>query len=262
MDSMILSAEYSDAMRHKAIHFHDCHQLLYITQGRIRVAVSGKTYQATPGTIILISRFEEHSIQVASDSYHRYALHISPEIRQQDPLLSLLVNRPENFQHAVPLPCDSGAEALFSHILAEYHSVSPMREKMLDLLLNQLLITVYRVRPDMIPNEESELQLIQKIQQQFETEYRTAYTLHSLSRQYHISQSHLSHLFKQVTGTSVMGYLASCRFAAAKRYLAETDLPVGRIVELCGFSDSSNFSRSFKSITGMTPSDFRSQFVH
>ena len=57
-----------------------------------------------------------------------------------------------------------------------------------------------------------------------------------------------------------MGYLQSCRMAAAKKYLAETDLEVGAIVDKCGFSDSSNFSRSFKRVTGSTPTKFRAQF--
>ena len=260
MESMILSAEYSDTMRHKPVHFHDCHQLLYIAEGTVLITVSGKTYRASPGTAVLISRFEEHSIQVESDLYRRYTLHISPESARPDPLLSLLVNRPGNFRHAVILGTDSGAEQLLERIVYEHQSADPMGEKMLDLLFLQLLITIYRAHPEMIPNIENELQLIRQIQQQFEEDYRTAYTLQELSRQYHISQSYLSHLFKQVTGTSVMGYLASCRYAAAKRYLAETDLEIGRIVELCGFSDNSNFSRSFKSITGMTPSDFRSHY--
>ena len=72
-----------------------------------------------------------------------------------------------------------------------------------------------------------------------------------------MSASHLSHIFKSVAGVSTMAYLKACRIAAAKRYLAQTELPVGEIVERCGFSDSSNFSRTFREQTGMSPSEFR-----
>lgn len=262
MGSVILSADYSDTISHKAAHYHDCHQLLYITNGQIRIHVSGRAYSAGPGTIVLISRFEEHSIQVESRSYHRYSLHISPDPGLSDPLFSLLVNRPDHFQHAVQLEDDSGAEVLFAQILKEHQSGGAMRGKMQELLLLQLLVTVYRSRPEIIPHKQIDLQLIRRIQQQFEADYAAKYTLQSLSRQYHISPSHLSHQFKQATGTSVMGYLNSCRFAAAKRCLAETDLEIGSIVELCGFSDNSNFSRTFKNITRLTPTEFRSQFRH
>ena len=265
MDSIVLSAEYAEGISHKASHFHDCHQLIYMTQGQIRITVSGKEYLATPGMMILISRFEQHSIQVESTQYCRYTLRISPNLSDwstlpSDPLLSLLVNRPESFQHAVNLCNLPNVEPIIQQIVTEAKKQDSFHEKMLEMLLLQLLILVYRSHPKMLPDEESNLCLIRQIQQQFESHYAEDYTLHSLSLQYHVSASHLSHLFKQVTGTSVMGYLISCRFAAAKRYLAETNLEISKIVELCGFSDTSNFSRSFKGTTGLTPTDFRTRF--
>jgi len=42
--------------------------------------------------------------------------------------------------------------------------------------------------------------------------------------------------------------------------LAETDWEIGTIVEECGFSDNSNFSRTFKKTTGLSPTEFRKQF--
>ena len=39
-----------------------------------------------------------------------------------------------------------------------------------------------------------------------------------------------------------------------------TDMRIGEIVEHCGFSDSSNFSRTFRAVTGLSPSEFRKQY--
>ncbi len=57
-----------------------------------------------------------------------------------------------------------------------------------------------------------------------------------------------------------MEYLKSCRMANAKQMLAETDYSIGEIVEKCGFSDNSNFSRTFKNLTDLSPSDFRKKY--
>ncbi len=260
MGSILLSAEYSSTPGHMALHFHDCHQILYISQGQIRITVSEKTYHAGPGSVVLISRFEEHSIQVESSIYCRYSLQIPPQALVSNPLFSLLVNRPEHFRHALLLDEPQEAQQLFGRILLEHRSAFSMGEKMLELLLQQLLILICRAYPENLMYGESELRLIRQIQHRFESDPAQKYTLSILSRQHHISPSHLSHLFKKVTGTSVMGYLTSCRFAAAKRFLAQTSLPVGRVAELCGFSDSSNFSRSFKALTCLSPSEFRQQF--
>lgn len=265
MGSLVISAEYSDTMNHMATHYHDCHQLIYLAKGQATFTVSGHCYPICSGTLVLISRFEEHSIQVESDSYQRFTLRISPEISNHDstsadPLFGLLVNRPKNFQHTTRISSESDIEQLLHRIVKEKKKNDSLSDKMLDALLMQLLIIVYRADPERIYCDGEDVHLVRQIQKQFETDYAGVFSLESLSQQYHISPSYLSHMFKKVTGTSVMGYLTSCRFAAAKRYLAESELEVGRIVELCGFSDNSNFSRSFKTATGFTPSEFRNQF--
>ncbi len=43
-------------------------------------------------------------------------------------------------------------------------------------------------------------------------------------------------------------------------YLRQTVLPIGAIVERTGFSEISNFSRGFKRLHGMSPSEYRSRF--
>jgi YesN/AraC family two-component response regulator len=57
-----------------------------------------------------------------------------------------------------------------------------------------------------------------------------------------------------------MEYLQSCRMANAKQLLAETEFCIGEIVEKCGFCDNSNFSRTFKKLNGLSPSDFRKKY--
>ena len=94
----------------------------------------------------------------------------------------------------------------------------------------------------------------------FENHYSQSYTLTELSKQYNISPSTLSHRFSAATGMSVMEYLLFCRMASAKQMLAGTKMSIGEIVERCGFSDNSNFSRTFKSLNGMSPTDFRKKY--
>ena len=49
--------------------------------------------------------------------------------------------------------------------------------------------------------------------------------------------------------------------AAAKRLLAETQLPVEKVGEICGFGSLVHFSRSFKASVGIPPSIYRKQLV-
>ena len=60
-----------------------------------------------------------------------------------------------------------------------------------------------------------------------------------------------------VRGTSYQQLLGGCRRELAEEYILRSDLSVNQITYMLGFSDSSNFARSFRRWTGKSPSDFR-----
>lgn len=263
MDSIVLSASFASASSHKSRHFHDSHQLIYVTQGQAQITVSEKIYMAKPGTLVLISRFESHSVQVSSPDYCRYALQIAPQVSSTYgsivgyPVLSVLTNRPAHFCHALDMSGCPEFEALLSKMVQEKAANAPMGEKLLDLHFLQLLFYLSRVHPELVTHSDPALHLVQQVQSYLETSYASPCTLEGLAQRFHLSPSHLSHQFKRVAGVSVMGYLQACRLAKAKEQLVQTDLPISRIVADCGYSDNSNFSRYFQSVTGLTPTQFR-----
>lgn len=262
MDSIVLSAGFASAINHTASHFHDSHQLLYITRGQAQITVSGQEYAAGPGTLVLISRFEAHSVRVTTPDYCRYNIQIAPRISTYDklmgyPVLSVLTNRPALFRHAVDMSACRELEPLLKEMADEYSCKRPLYRKFLDLQLLQLLLCLSRAHPELISQSGDELALVQQVQSYLEKNYPAHLTLEDLSKTFHLSISYLSHQFKRTAGISVMGYLQACRLAAAKQQLAQTDLPIGRIIDACGYSDSSNFSRTFRAATGLTPTQFR-----
>lgn len=262
MDSVVLSASFTNLSSHKARHLHDSHQLLYVTGGQAQIIVSERAYTATPGTLILISRFETHCVQNASPDYCRYALQISPRVSSYGsivgyPVLSVLTNRPAHFCHALDMSDCPEFEKLLSEIVREKAANAPMCEKILDMKFLQLLLYLSRTHPELVTQSDPALRLVQQVQGFLETEYASPCTLGALAQHFHLSPSHLSHQFKRVAGVSVMGYLQACRLAAAKQQLIQTDLPISQIVADCGYSDNSNFSRYFQSVTGLTPTQFR-----
>lgn len=265
MGSIVLSADYICGSGHTESHLHDSHQLLYVTQGQARITVSENIYLATPGTMVLISRFEAHSVLESTPDYRRYSLQIAPQISTYGKMvdysvLSVLTNRPANFLHAVDMSACGETEALLRQITAESAQKPAMHQTMQDLKLLQVLLLLVRLHPELVTQEDAALSLVQQIQFYLENHYASRLTLDGLAKYFHLSASHLSHQFKRITGTSVMGYLQACRLAAAKQQLAQTDLSISHIIDICGYSDSSNFSHAFRSATGLTPTQFRRQY--
>jgi AraC family transcriptional regulator len=71
------------------------------------------------------------------------------------------------------------------------------------------------------------------------------------------SPFHFSRAFKNSVGDSPYKYLLRRRMAHAQRLLMNTDWPLAKIAESCGFSGAVNFSRSFFRLLQVTPTQFR-----
>ncbi len=265
MESLILRAYFSDDSMKKHSHYHDCHQIVFITEGQAEFCVNEAKYTAKAGNLLLFSRYENHSVTIQSKKYNRYVLHINPATdASQNKIYSIFSNRPVGFENIFDLS-DSAADYqwIFNRITQEFSSHTIMGEEMLQLLLDQLLIMLSRRLPEgVFTFDDGIFATVSQIQQRFEKEYFKQYTLEDLARQYSISTSTLSHKFKSITGTSVMDYLQSCRIVTAKKLLTKTTMNIGEIVESCGFSDNSNFSRTFKNLCGMSPTSFRDKYRH
>jgi AraC family transcriptional regulator len=72
-----------------------------------------------------------------------------------------------------------------------------------------------------------------------------------------ISESHLSHRFKQAVGMTPHQYLLQQRIERAKQLLMEGDRSIIDIALLCGFNSHSHLSKQFRQLTGTTPKAFR-----
>ncbi|MBL4700048.1 MAG: helix-turn-helix transcriptional regulator [Phycisphaeraceae bacterium] len=76
------------------------------------------------------------------------------------------------------------------------------------------------------------------------------------------SVAHLHDVFKQHTGTSPHQALLRRRLHAAREKLIATNDCVKTIAHLCGFNSAASFCRTFKQITGQTPTNYRQQHAH
>lgn len=260
MQSTVQSVYSSCKTVQKSPHFHDCHQIILVVRGNAKFCVNDKYFVADAGNVAIFSRYENHSVVGCSDDYERYVLHIDPDVvNRKSPVYSLLTDRPVGFYNIINVtPCFNEIKKIFMHILQEHKSDVKFWDEMEQLSVKQLLIMIYRCIS--VDFESTYDDIVIGVKRQFENNYQKQYTLSMLAREYNVSISSLSHRFREITGVSVMEYLQSCRIAHAKRMLVETDLCIGDIVEKCGFSDASNFSRTFKQTVGITPTQFKKKY--
>lgn len=78
-----------------------------------------------------------------------------------------------------------------------------------------------------------------------------------LAREVGMSEGYFRKVFKERYGTTPKRYVLSVRIRQAERKLAETNLSITEISELCGFASVYNFSRIFKKIKKVSPAEYR-----
>ena len=65
--------------------------------------------------------------------------------------------------------------------------------------------------------------------------------------------------FKKVTGKTFVTYLTNFRIVYACKLLSDDHSTIAEVAFECGFNSLSQFNRSFKKITGRTPTDYRAE---
>lgn len=68
---------------------------------------------------------------------------------------------------------------------------------------------------------------------------------------------YLSHIFKKEVGIGYSEFVNTVRITLAKRMICSREWSLQQIAEKCGFSDTAYFNRCFKTMTGMTPGQWR-----
>jgi two-component system, response regulator YesN len=87
--------------------------------------------------------------------------------------------------------------------------------------------------------------------------YAEPLTVGAVATAVSLSAGRLAHIFAETTGFSVKEYVARIRVNIARRFLAESTDTLETIADRLGFPDASNFSRTFKSVGGIAPGEFR-----
>lgn len=98
-------------------------------------------------------------------------------------------------------------------------------------------------------------ELLDRITAYIEQNYAEHITIDDLAKQFYVSNSTISHLFKQKMGVSLYRYITQRRLIAAKKLIAEK-VPMEEVSSRIGFVDYSTFFRAFKQEYGISPRQF------
>lgn len=100
----------------------------------------------------------------------------------------------------------------------------------------------------------------QAIKAYIDAHYAEALTLQSIGGALHLSESYISHVFKDRMGYSPIQYVMRRRIGEAQTLLITTEYSITKIAQMVGYDSQSHFNQRFSQYVGISPGRFRANY--
>lgn len=128
--------------------------------------------------------------------------------------------------------------------------------------IDNLKISLYEKRiSGTEPSEKQEERTITGLTRYLQEHLSEDVSLTLLAEEFHLNPQYISQLFKNEIGVNFLAYLTNIRMEKAKKLLLSTALSITDIAERSGYSDYRVFTKVFKKSEGVTPSQYRRDFL-
>lgn len=126
--------------------------------------------------------------------------------------------------------------------------------------IDNLKISLFERKTAEEPDDQEE-RTITGIVRYLQEHLKEEITLNILAEEFHLSAQYISQLFKNEIGVNFLAYLTNNRMENAKKLLLSTSLSIAEISEQSGYGDYRVFTKVFKKSEGITPSQYRREFL-
>lgn len=215
--------------------------MMLFHEGTVDFLVSGGSYTAYAGDILLFPPGLCHAILPETPSLRMTILLFtgaSAPVSAQDCRLYSMRSNPTILS--------------LLQIMQQSATLPSARDKLLEALLLQLAalpcLALSPLHPSSLPS---------LILAYLNTHFQEDISLSSLSEQFHLTPSHIIHIFKPLYGLSPIQYLKHRRIGEAQYLLRTTEHSAGAIAGMVGIYNRNYFYSTFKKMVGMSPSDYR-----
>lgn len=259
-------------------HGHDVVELFFVRSGRGTHLVGDRPEELSPGDMGVVPLGKTHCILSRDEPMDILNIYLDPERFCRSPLTPALQSLLKHLQSGGFLAGDRvpfsstwtpGTNTQVFTILASIElEISQRRagfEQALEMYVRLLLLECAREsldcrNPARIFEAVSSPPMhpcVQRAINYLHDHWDENVDLAALVRHTRASKYHLCRLFRRETGVTIIGYLQRLRIREAMRLLQESSHKVITIASETGFGDLANFNRTFRRITGMTPTQFR-----
>lgn len=240
------------------------HEIALITGGKGRMIIGGKRHPYKEGTLFYIGQDMPHALEPEADTSTEFlSVHFSYghvryyegkwSIRNEEQMLSLpTVSEPADSYHL---------EELFRMLVVSWHQKRPGYEFISRTYLHQLLLIMLQDKNRHEHNYAVALK-VEKVIQYLHDNVGKRVSLAELAELVQVAPTYLARIFKETTGYTVITFFNKMKTDKAKEMMIDNNIKMKEVAQALGYSDEFYFSRLFKKIEGISPSEYYSKIVH
>lgn len=232
-------------------------ELFYVIKNGSRTEIGGKTYDISPGDIILIPPGVPHRGFVKPDNADGvFQIMIIFSWKASDYLLGKV-----HFDSLLKIPPNKKKNIvdIMTSMRMEQSGRDEMENLMLRSKLHAVLIEILNYVEEINGNTQylsgnKSDKFIGNAKKFMDDHYTETIALKDISDELCISPYYLSHLFRKECGFTVFSYLAELRLNKAKELIEDGRMTISEVASTVGYNNKSYFTQAFRNYFGMNPS--------
>lgn len=247
---------FSDSIQ-SAAHFTrrsgwDCYQLVYTFHGHGVLHCDHKSYQLDPGSFFLIDCRKPHYFYADDSEGWGYSM-----IHFTGVSMEYLFPQVTRHSHCFSNLADSRIYRRYQQLFSLAKEMPEDFDLQFHCILTELLTELSRSQPT---STQTDLpSWVTKVQAHITQNFNQEIRLEELAKMSYLSASRFSHRFRELMGVSPMEYQYRLRISRACELLRYSEYTVQQIATLVGFPNENNFYTKFRSVTGQTPGQYRTE---
>jgi len=249
------------------LHEQLCSEISYIISGSGKFYVNGKEYEVNAGDLFINCFGEQHRIKASKQDNLRYfymGFSIdSGMISEKQDLIKMF----EFFSthHDQPI-CHCKYDitiSMMSRLINEFYNGGELSEFVIENMLKQIIIDVYRSyvnkenKTIKLPKDEASAgNVLYKVINYIDNHIYDIVKIEDIARNIGYSPTYISHLFREKTGITTQHYLITKKIEKSIELMHEGQRNITERASLLNYETLQSFSRTFKNITGISPSEY------
>ena len=254
-----------------AMHYHKSWELYFVNSGSIEVDCNDRINVYSESEITFIPPYAEHCIVRTTEDANYASIRFSFTSAVNDPISESLA---QMFHNHVCTPIEALPETweVLSQLKSQYREYVESGQPKIWLYqkitasclsLMTVILEAVSAKADIHPNnftvENDFLTLIIEFFMMYDSESNITITQLAENLNYSVSQT--NRILRQNFGKSFKDLAKEIRIKRAKYFLEKTDFSLTKIADILGFQEAKAFNRFFKASEGVTPTQYRKEYI-